>query len=91
MVLLSCFGSFWVWGKIDLLVNKLEYKDYNIDPQSLDYPLYLGPLSLSYQRASLSLVFTNFLDPAIITNCIHQRMEWPNASQKLQIKSQHSE
>jgi len=48
MVLLSCFGSFWVWGKIDLLVNKLEYKDYNIDPQSLDYPLYLGPLSLSY-------------------------------------------
>ena len=44
-------------SRIDLLVNKLEYKNYNINPLSLDYPLYFDPPSLNYQRVSLSLVY----------------------------------
>lgn len=47
-------------SQIDLPVNKLEYKNYNINPLSLDYPLYLDPPSLNYQRASLSLVYQLF-------------------------------
>ena len=78
-------------SQINPLVNKLEYKDYNIDPPSLDYHLYLDPSSFSYQRASLSLVFTSFPNPTIITNCDHHKMAWPNASQELQNNSQHSE
>ena len=76
-------------SRIHPLVNKLEYKDYNIDPLSLDYPLYLDSLSPSYQQASPNLVFTSFLDPAISSNCIHQRMASSNASYEHQNNSQH--
>ena len=47
-------------SRINPLVNKLEYKDYNLDPPSLDYPLYLDPPSPSYQQASPSLPLMRF-------------------------------
>ena len=78
-------------SQINPLVNKLEYKDYNIDPPSLDYPLYLDSLSPSYQQASPRLIFTSFPDPTISSNCIHPRMASSNASYKHQNNSQHSE
>ena len=52
--------------KINLLVNKVGVQEYQKDPPSLIYPMYLNPLSFSYQRASSSHVFTSYLDPAII-------------------------
>ena len=38
----------------------------------LTYPMYLSPPNSCYQRTSQSYIFSNFLDPAIFPNCIHQ-------------------
>ena len=40
-------------------MNKLEYKDYNIDLLSLNYLLYLDPLNPSYQQISPSYMKKN--------------------------------
>ena len=53
-------------AEINPLVNKVGVQEYQKDPPSLIYPMYLNPLSSSYQRASLSHVFTSYLNLAII-------------------------
>ena len=53
-------------------MNKFECKDNQKDPLSLIYPKYLSRPSSNYQRTSRNLIFTNFLDPAIQPDCIHQ-------------------
>ena len=52
-------------AKIDPLVNKVGVHKYPKDPPSLIYSMYLNPPNSSYQQASLSHVFTSYLDPAI--------------------------
>lgn len=42
------------------------------DPSNLVYPMFLSLLNSCYQRTSRSLVFTSFLDPAILLDCICQ-------------------
>ena len=51
--------------KINYLVNKVRVHEYQKDPPSLIYPMYLNPPSFSYQRDSWSHVFTSYLDLAI--------------------------
>ena len=50
---------------IDPLVNKVEVHEYQKDPSSLIYPMYLNPPSSSYQQASRSYVFTSYSDLTI--------------------------
>ena len=52
-------------SRIDPLVNKVGVQGYQKNPSSLIYPMYLNPLSSSYQWDSPSHVFTSYLDPAI--------------------------
>ena len=52
-------------AEIDPLVNKFGVHDYQNDPLSLIYPMYLNLSSSSYQRASSSHVFTSYPDSAI--------------------------
>jgi len=51
--------------EIDPLVNKVGVHEYQKDPSSLIYPMYLSPPNSSYQWASPSLVFSSYPDPAI--------------------------
>ena len=55
--------------EIDLLVNKLEYTN-NKRSSKLSLPNVLEPSKLLL--LTQSLVFTNFLDPAILPDCIRQ-------------------
>jgi len=71
-------------------VNKVGVQRHQKDPQSLIYPKYLNPPSSNSQWTPLSHVFTSYLDPAISSNCIHQKMVSFNASNRHQNNSQHS-
>ena len=46
-------------------MNKVGVQGYQKDPLSLIYPMYLNPLSSSYQWTSPSHVFTSYSDCAI--------------------------
>ena len=52
-------------NRIDPLVNKVGVQRYQIDPLSLICQMYLNLSSSSYQRTSLSHVFTSYPNPAI--------------------------
>ena len=52
-------------AKIDPLVSKVGVHEYQKDPPSLIYPIYLNSSSSNYQRASRSHIFTNYPNPAI--------------------------
>ena len=75
-------------GLIDQLVNKLEYKNYNIDPPSLDYPMYLDPPSLNYQRASPSLTSLPF--QILQLSPIASTIEWHNPMLPKNSKATHN-
>ena len=49
----------------DPLVSKVRVREYQKDPPSLIYPMYLNPLSSSSQRASPSHFLASYLDLAI--------------------------
>ena len=49
----------------DLLVNKFGVQEYQKDPPSLIYPMYLNPPSSSSKQISPNLVFTSYPNPAI--------------------------
>ena len=69
--------------EIDPLVNKFGVHDYQNDPLSLIYPMYLNPSSSNYQRASPSYIFTSYPDPATMASS--------NTSHMHQNFSQHSD
>ena len=48
----------------DPLVNKIGVHEYKKGLSGLIYPIYLNPPSSNYQQASLSYVFTRYLDLA---------------------------
>ena len=49
----------------DPLVNKVRVQEYQKDPPSLIYLMYLKPPNSNSQQTSPSLIFTSYLDPAI--------------------------
>ena len=50
----------------DPLVNKFGVQEYQKDPPSLIYQMYLNPPSSSSKQISPNLVFTSYPNPAII-------------------------
>ena len=52
-------------AEIDPLVDKVGVHEYQKDPPSLIYPIYLNPPSSNYQRTSPSHIFASHLDPVI--------------------------
>ena len=51
-------------AEIDPLVNKVRVYEYQKNPPSLIYLIYLNPQSFSSQQASRSYVFTSYLNPS---------------------------
>ena len=51
--------------KINPPVNKVRVHEYQKDPPSLIYPMYLNPPNSIYQRVSQSHVFTSYSNPTI--------------------------
>ena len=62
-------------AKINPLVNKVGVHEYQKDPPSLIYLMYLNPPSSSYQRALQSLVFTSYPDP-VISSKLHPPIDY---------------